>query len=343
MQALDPYSQGFPSQSYPSRIPARGTVLVTGGAGFIGSHLCERLLDEGYRVLCLDNFCDSYDPGEKERNISVALRRSGFNLVRGDILDVELLGKLFCGRSKPDAVVHLAALAGVLPSLNKAAAYVRVDVEGTVNLLEMAVRHGVKQFIFASSSSVYGVRSEGPFREDDVAEGQVSPYAAAKRAGEIFCESYHRLWSLPVTVLRFFTVYGPRQRPDMAVRRFMERMTERLPVPLYGDGTSARDYTYIEDCVDGIIAAIRRPLGFEIVNLGSSRMVQLNELVDTIAGEMGVVPHSERQPSQPGDVPLTWADISTARRLLGWRPSVEIKEGVRRTVQWYREVAGRAR
>jgi len=334
------------------------TILVTGGAGFIGSHLCDRLLKEGRNVLCLDNFNDFYDPMRKERNIAQAIEHPNFALIRGDILDIELLDAIFSGNlgrrtsnigrsngighrtsdfGPPDIVVHLAAIAGVRASIASPAKYVDVDIKGTVTLLEAVRRHGVKQFIFGSSSSVYGARNDGPFSEEDATDVQVSPYATAKKAGELYCRTYANLYSIPTTVLRFFTVYGPRQRPEMAIHKFVRLMEQGKPIPMYGDGASARDYTYIDDIVDGIIAAVERPFPFEIINLGSGRTVQLTEMVNTLSGVLGIEPRIDRLPEQLGDVPLTHADVSKAKELLGYEARTGFQEGIQRFVEWMKQ------
>lgn len=339
---------GSRNRSPDSRLP---TVLVTGGAGFIGSHLCDRLLDDGYKVVCLDNFNDFYAPQIKERNIFQASKHANFSLVRGDILDIELLDQVFSRefeeasdsglRTKdfgpPQVVVHLAALAGVRPSLVSPAQYVDVDIKGTVNLLEVAKEHNVDQFIFGSSSSVYGARQDGPFSEDDPTDAQVSPYATAKKAGELYCCTYANLYGIPTTVLRFFTVYGPRQRPEMAIHRFSRLLLAEEPVPMYGDGSSARDYTFVDDVIEGIMGTIRHPVAFEIINLGSGRTVALTEMVILVAEALGVEPRIDSLPEQLGDVPLTYADISKGRRLVGYGPKIDFQEGVRRFVKWLKK------
>jgi len=335
-----------------------GTVLVTGGAGFIGSHLCDRLLDQGHEVLCVDNFNDYYDPKLKEQNIAQAIKHPNFTLIRGDILDIELLDAVFSGNlghrtsnigrsngighrtsdfGPPDIVVHLAAIAGVRVSIASPAKYVDVDIKGTVNLLEKAKEYGIKQFIFGSSSSVYGLNKKIPFSEDDPTDLQASPYATAKKAGELYCATYRELYGTPTTILRFFTVYGPRQRPDMAIRKFSELMTEGKPIPMFGDGTSKRDYTYIDDCIEGIMAAINKSFDFEIFNIGNSTMVKLKDLIELIAENLGVNPEIEQLPEQPGDVPITLADISKAKTLLGYRPKTSIEEGIERFIRWFKE------
>jgi len=322
------------------------TILVTGGAGFIGSHLCDRLLGDGYKVVCLDNFNDFYAPQIKERNIFQASKHPNFNLIRGDILDTELLNDVFSGSYKPRTtnheprtIIHLAALAGVRPSLASPAQYVDVDIKGTVNLLEVAKEHNVEQFIFGSSSSVYGATQDGPFSEDDPTDAQVSPYATAKKAGELYCRTYANLYGIPTTVLRFFTVYGPRQRPEMAIHKFVRLMEQGKQIPMFGDGASARDYTYIDDIVDGIMGAVKHPFGFEIFNLGNSITIKLKDLIELIAQKLGVHPGMEQQLDQPGDVPITYADISKARSLLGYNPKVPLEEGIKRFIRWFKESA----
>lgn len=311
-------------------------VLVTGGAGFIGSHLIERLLAQGYGVVCLDNFDDFYDPRLKEKNISGCMRDSRFSLIKGDIRDKDLLKGTFC-RGGFDVVVHLAARAGVRPSLTQPGLYADVNVRGTINLLELSARYGVERFIFGSSSSVYGARDKLPFREEDRVDRPISPYGATKLAGEQLCYTFHHLYNFKVIVLRFFTVYGPRQRPDMAVHKFTRAIDQGQEITLYGDGKSKRDYTYISDAVDGIMAALNSDgLKFEIFNLGNSRMVELRELVTTVEEYLGRKAKIRWLPDQPGDVPVTFADISKAKEILGYNPQVTIKEGVDRFVSWYR-------
>ncbi|MCL0051542.1 GDP-mannose 4,6-dehydratase [Thermodesulfovibrionales bacterium] len=306
-------------------------ILVTGGAGFIGSHLIDRLLVEGHEVLCLDNFNDFYDPRLKEKNVAESLKHPAFSLIRGNILDVELLGRIF-REHNIDKVVHLSALAGVRPSIVSPAMYVDIDIKGTVNLLEKARGNGVNQFVFGSSSSVYGVTKKIPFSEDDSTDFQVSPYATAKKAGELYCKTYHHLYGIPITILRFFTVYGPRQRPDMAICKFTDLMINGKPIPMFGDGRSERDYTYIDDCIDGIMAAVGRPFDFEVFNIGNSTTVKLKDLLALIAKKLGVNPKIDQLPEQPGDVPITCADISRAKELIGYNPSITIEEGIDRFI-----------
>jgi UDP-glucuronate 4-epimerase len=313
-------------------------VLVTGGAGFIGSHLVDRLLGAGATsVTVVDDFNDFYDPALKRANVREHEGDPAFRLVEADLLDERALSALF-DREPFDTVVHLAARAGVRPSLADPLLYQRVNVEGTARLLELARRSGVPRFVFGSSSSVYGARSRVPFLETDDVSRPVSPYAATKVAGEAMCHVYSHLFGMQVVCLRFFTVYGPRQRPDLAIHKFATAMLEGRPVTLFGDGTTARDYTYVDDIVDGIVAAMRYgATPFEIVNLGGERPVPLADLVRTIAGALGVEPRIERLPEQPGDVPLTCASVDKARGLLGYEPRVGLEEGVARFVAWLEE------
>lgn len=312
-------------------------ILVTGGAGFIGSHLTEKLLARGDEVVVLDNLNDYYDPAVKQRNLAKALESSAMTFIKGDIRDVALLDQVFA-EYRFDVIVHLAARAGVRPSLVQPLLYEAVNCQGTLNLLEKARSCGIARFVFASSSSVYGNVKEIPFSEDARVDKPVSPYAATKAAGELFCHNYHHLYGISVTALRFFTVYGPRQRPDMAIHKFTALIDQGKPLPFYGDGTTKRDYTYYTDIIDGVTAAVDRDLGFEIVNLGESQTTTLNELVETIEQALGKKAVLDHQPMQPGDVVMTCADVSKARRLLGYEPSTPVSEGVPKFVEWYREV-----
>ena len=307
-------------------------ILITGGAGFIGSHVAERLLDEGHEIVCLDDFNDFYDPGRKRRNIEKAFWSNRYTLVSGDILDEALLDKTF--HDPFDAVVHLAAYAGVRPSIERPGIYQRVNVTGTLNLLERCREHDVKKFIFASSSSVYGGRKDVPFKESDSVSKPISPYAASKVAGEALCYTYHHLFNVHVHVLRFFTVYGPRQRPEMAIHLFARTMLKGGSIKLFGNGQSSRDYTYIDDVVDGVISSINTCDGFEVINLGGSRTTSLNTLVGLISKRLRIEPTVERYPDQPGDVPRTFADISLAKKLLGYRPKTDIVSGIERFCTW---------
>ena len=321
-------------------------ILVTGGAGFIGSHLVERLLGDGREVVVLDAFHDYYDPEEKERNLARALAHPRFRLVRGDIRDAAAVEAAFAGPI--DSVVHLAARAGVRPSIADPADYASVNLSGTVNLLEACRRHGVSRFVFGSSSSVYGNNAKVPFAEDDPVDDPISPYAATKRGGELLAFTYHHLHGMRIACLRFFTVYGPRQRPDLAIRKFTELMSSGAEVPVFGDGTAGRDYTYVDDIVEGIVRAHDGAHAFHIWNLGGSSPVLLGALVERIARGLSVTPAIKRLPMQPGDVNRTWADIGRARRDLGWEPRVTFDEGMDRFLSWFRAerlgpAAGRSR
>jgi UDP-glucuronate 4-epimerase len=315
-------------------------VLVTGGAGFIGSHLTRRLLARGDRVTVLDDFNDFYDPERKRENVAPLLADplGSYRLVEGDIRDEKLVDRLFA-EGRFDAVVHLAARAGVRPSLAEPILYEDVNCIGTLRLLEAARRHGPKTFLFGSSSSVYGINEKVPFAEDDEVNQPISPYATTKRAGELLCYNYHHLYGFRTACLRFFTVYGPRQRPEMAIHKFTDLIWRGKTVPMYGDGGSRRDYTYVDDIVDGLVATLDLAPGFEILNLGGADTTSLADLVRWIGEELAVEPRIEYLPAQPVDVPITYADVSKAARLLGYSPKVPIREGLRRFVAWYRERA----
>lgn len=311
-------------------------VLVTGGAGFIGSHLCERLLDRGYHLICLDNFNDLYSPKIKEGNIAKASQHPNFTLVKGDILDDSQLSEIFL-KHKIQKIVHLAAMAGVRSSVLSPARYVDVDIKGTVNLLEKAKIFQIKGFTFASSSSVYGINEKVPFSEKDDTSLQISPYATAKKAAELYCQTYHLLYKIPVTILRIFTVYGPRQRPDMAIYKFTQLISKDEPIQTYGDGSSKRDYTYIDDAIQGILNALENTYQFEIFNLGNSKIISLEDLIELIGRTIGKIPKIERLPNQLGDVPITYADISKARNLLKYEPQTSIEEGIKKFTEWFKE------
>jgi UDP-glucuronate 4-epimerase len=315
-------------------MPASNHILVTGGAGFIGSHLTHRLLGRGDRVTVLDDFNDFYDPRRKRANVAELLGRDDYRLVEGDIRDASLVERLFSA-GRFDAVVHLAARAGVRPSLREPVLYEEVNCIGTLHLLEAARRHGPEVFVFGSSSSVYGINEKVPFAEADAVDRPISPYATTKRTGELLCFNYHHLYGLRTSCLRFFTVYGPAQRPEMAIHKFTDLMARGRPVTLYGDGSSRRDYTYIDDIVDGIEVVLDLAPGFEILNLGGAETTALGDLVQWIAEALEVTPAIEYLADQPGDVPITYADVSKAQRLLGYSPKVPIRDGVRRFVDWY--------
>jgi UDP-glucuronate 4-epimerase len=314
--------------------------LVTGGAGFIGSHVCERLLHDGHAVWVLDDLNPFYDPALKRRNLrEIEALNKPFHFVPGDLVNAAVVDELF-GSVKFDQVIHLAARAGVRPSLEEPARYQRVNVEGTVNVLEAARKSGCKKITIASSSSVYGVNARTPFSEADPIFSAISPYAASKLAGEALGHVYHHVYGMDVVMLRFFTVYGPRQRPDLAIHKFAGLIRAGKPIPVFGDGSTARDYTYITDTVDGVIACTRKEFGYEIFNLGESETVTLNRLIELLKQALGGTVVIDRQPPQPGDVPITFADISKARTMLGYHPRVKIEEGIPRFVQWFQTAAG---
>ncbi len=309
-------------------------ILVTGGAGFIGSHLVERLLTTGKKVIAMDNFNDFYSPSYKRENVAAMLQNPNFTLHETDILDFAACRGIF-EKHRIDAIVHLAAYAGVRPSIERPLLYEDVNCKGTLHLLELSRLFKVKQFIFGSSSSVYGNNTKIPFSEDDPVNEPISPYAATKRAGELYCYNYHHLYKIPVACLRFFTVYGPRQRPDLAIRKFTELIDGGQPITMYGDGTTMRDYTFFSDIIDGIVLALDRDFGFEIINLGDSKPVQLARLIELIEQCLGKKAHIKRLPEQPGDVHRTYADVTKAARLLCYQPRIPIEEGVRLFVDWH--------
>ncbi len=312
-------------------------VLVTGAAGFIGSTLVERLLAEGRSVVGLDNFDPFYAESEKLRNLETALASDRYRLVRSDIRDADRMEQVFASE-RFDGVVHLAALAGVRPSLERPADYADVNVLGTARILEAAVSQGNPQIVFASSSSVYGEREDGPFLETDSVERPVSPYAATKRAGELLAHTFHHALGLPVTCARIFTCYGPRQRPDLAIRKFADLMRRGKPIPIYGDGTALRDFTFIDDLVDGLVRALDSDLGFAILNFGAGRKVSVLEVVKHLEQRLGVTAEIDWQPPQTGDVPRTWADIGAAGEALGYSPQVDFETGIQRFVEWLEDL-----
>jgi UDP-glucuronate 4-epimerase len=313
-------------------------ILITGGAGFIGSHLVDRLLSENeWRVTAVDDFNDFYSPEIKRRNVQRQLENSAYKLVEADIRDKAALARIFSDGNF-DCIVHLAARAGVRPSLSEPQLYVETNINGTMNLLELARQHNVPQFVFGSSSSVYGVNEKVPFSESDPIFNPISPYAATKAAGELLCHTYSHLYGLRCVCLRFFTVYGARQRPDLAIHKFAHLISDGKPIPVFGDGTTRRDYTYIEDILAGVRAAIDYDkTNYEVINLGESRTVELRELITLLERELDMRAVIERQPMQPGDVPQTFADISKARQLLGYNPQTQIEDGIRLFVSWFRE------
>jgi len=310
--------------------------LVTGGAGFIGSHVCERLLHDGHRVWAFDDLNDFYDPQIKRRTLAqIQSLGKPFTFVHGDLCDAKAVNALFSS-VKFNQVIHLAARAGVRPSLEQPALYQRVNVEGTVNILEAARNSGCKKITIASSSSVYGVNAKVPFSESDPIFSAVSPYAASKLACEALGHVYHHIYGLDVAMLRFFTVYGPRQRPDLAIHKFTKLIDSGKPIPVFGDGSTARDHTFITDILEGILACTQKEFGFEIFNLGESQTVKLSELIALIESALGKQAIIDRQPLQPGDVPITFADISKAQRMLGYQPRVKVEKGIPLFVEWFR-------
>ncbi len=314
--------------------------LVTGGAGFIGSHVCERLLRDGHQVWALDDLNSFYDPRLKRRNLrEIQALALPFEFIHGDITNETALAEIFSS-VRFDQVIHLAARAGVRPSLAAPALCQRVNVEGTVNVLEAARRHGVKKIVLASSSSVYGVNAKTPFSESDPIFSAVSPYAASKLGCEALGHVWHHLYGMDVAVLRFFTVYGPRQRPDLVIYKFARLISEGRPIPVFGDGSAARDYTFITDTLDGIMACTQKEIGCEIFNLGESQTVTLQELITLLEKALGKKAIVDRQPLQPGDVPITFADISKARARLGYQPRVNIGQGIAKFVDWFRQSIG---
>jgi UDP-glucuronate 4-epimerase len=326
-------------------------ILLTGGAGFIGSHLAEAILKRGSHLSIVDCMDDFYSPSWKEANLD-AIRKTGeFDFYNLDICDREALSKAVA-QARPDVVIHLAARAGVRPSIEQPSLYEQVNIAGTVNLLELCRKNKVKKFVFGSSSSVYGASSHAPFSEDQQELRPISPYAATKLSGEMLCYTYAHLYRLPSICLRFFTVYGPRQRPDLAIHKFTALIEAGKPVPVFGDGGSGRDFTFVDDIVAGILASVDYPMSasatngngnghanavpFEVFNLGNSHPIKLRDLVSMLEEVIGREAIRETHPFQPGDVPLTWADVSKANRLLGYKPATDLKEGLAQFVQWYR-------
>ena len=309
-------------------------ILITGGAGFIGSHVGHHLASEGHRIIVLDDFNDYYDPAIKRDNVRERL--PGATVVEGDIRDKAAVRAAFA--EKPAAVIHLAARAGVRPSIQDPELYLSTNLNGTFNILEAARQHGVQDIVFASSSSVYGVNPKVPFAEDDLLQSTISPYAMTKLAGEQMCSNFSHLYGMRTICLHFFTVYGPGQRPDLAIHKFTRWIHEGRPVDRYGDGGTERDYTYIDDIVQGVAAAFRyTDRAFDIFNLGESQTTKLRDLIATIEQALGKQAVINRMPEQPGDVPRTFADIGKARRLLGYDPQVKIKDGIPRFVRWFQE------
>ena len=315
-------------------------ILVTGAAGFIGSHLVERLLSRGASVIGVDNFDPFYSPEEKQSNLAAAASHPCFRLVHADCADLPEL-EAGVGSEPIDAIIHLAAKAGVRPSLADPLGYLRANVIATQSVLELARRREIDRIVFGSSSSVYGNNAKVPFSEEDRVDDPISPYAASKRAAELLCATHHHLYGTGILALRFFTVYGPRQRPDLAIRKFATLMLQRRPLPLYGDGGTERDYTWIDDILDGVLAALARtrhvPGEYEVINLGGHRTTSLTRLVELLAKALAVEPVIERLPPQPGDVDRTWAEVTKARILLGYVPRTPIEDGIPRFAKWMKE------
>lgn len=314
------------------------SILVTGGAGFIGSHLVDRLLAEGeWQVAVVDDFNDFYDPTIKRANVSRHQGNPNYRLFEADIRDLAALERIFA-ENRFACIVHLAARAGVRPSLAQPLLYAETNINGTLNLLELAREHRIRQFVFGSSSSVYGINAKAPFSEDDPIRQPISPYAATKAAGELLCHTYTHLYGIRSVCLRFFTVYGPRQRPDLAIHKFAQLISAGKSIPVFGDGSTRRDYTFIDDIISGVRAAIDyQDSDYEVINLGESRTVELRELISLIENELGTTAKIDRQPLQPGDVPQTFADITKARHLLDYNPQTQIEAGIRSFVEWFRK------
>jgi len=324
------------------------TAIISGASGFIGSHLSEALLQRRTKIINIDNFNDYYDPQIKRNNVRETreflnnnrLSEDQYIVEEGDIRDIDFLNRVF-EQHKVDAVVHLAACAGVRPSIQDPVLYTDVNINGTVNLLEMCKKYNVKQFVFASSSSVYGNNEKVPFSEEDVVDYPISPYAATKKAGELLCHTYHSLYNINMACLRFFTVYGPRQRPDLAIHKFTKLISKGKPIPYYGDGSTERDYTYIEDIIDGVVKALEwagEGKGkYEVFNLGESNTIRLSRMVAAIEDALGKKAIINQLPMQPGDVNRTFADISKAKRILGYQPKWHFEDGIAQFVRWFKE------
>lgn len=311
------------------------TILVTGGAGFIGSHLCDELLRLRNNVICVDNFNDYYDPKIKEENVQNALKNPNYELHRIDITDFDAINRLI-NNKMPDKIIHLAAMAGVRNSIKNPQLYQKVNVEGTLNILESAKRNNIKNIICASSSSVYGNNTKIPFSETDNVDHPISPYAATKKAGELLCYTYHHLYDMNISCLRFFTVYGPRGRPDMAPYIFTKAILEGRPIQMFGDGETQRDYTYVSDIVSGMISALDLQ-GYHIINLGNNNPVKLKDFIKIIEKHSGKKATIIKKPIPQGDVMITYADISKAKKLLSYEPKVSIEDGLKIYVEWFKQ------
>lgn len=316
------------------------TYFITGGAGFIGSNLVGKLLKLNLKVVVIDNFCDFYDSKIKEDNIKEYLLNSNFKLYKGDIRDYDLLYTIF-SENKIDVIIHLAAMAGVRPSIENPILYQEVNGIGTQNVLELAKKYNIRNLVMASSSSVYGNCEKVPFKEDMIVDYAISPYAATKKSNEVMAHVYHKLYQMNIVMLRFFTVFGPRQRPDLAINKFVRLMLEDEEIPMYGDGTTSRDYTFVDDVVDGIIRSISYIENhndvYEIMNIGNSNPISLNEMIETIGRVLKITPKIKEMPMQLGDVNRTYADISKAKKLIGYDPKTNFEEGIIRFVEWYKD------
>ena len=318
-------------------------VLVTGGAGFIGSHVAAFLLERGDDVVIVDEMNDYYDVKIKLQNLQILREQYGherLKIYKGDICDVELVTSIF-ETEKPEWVCHMAARAGVRPSIQDPYVYIHSNIEGTTRLMELSAKYGVKNFVFASSSSVYGGSKSTLFSEEEVVDNPVSPYAASKKACELLAYTYHHLYKLNVTGLRFFTVYGPRGRPDMAPFKFIDRVSRGQVIQQFGDGSSSRDYTYIDDIVNGVVRAIDRPYPYQIFNLGKGSGTSLREFISLVQKYVEKKAHIKILPDQPGDVPYTCADVGKAAHLLGYKSSISFEEGIKRTAEWYKQAYDR--
>lgn len=311
-------------------------ILITGVAGFIGSHLGEKLIADDHEVVGIDNFDPFYPRNFKESNLENLRASTKFSFFEADIRDKETIKDIFSTNSI-DLVVHLAAKAGVRPSIEQISDYYHVNIDGTVNLLEAMKATGVSKLVFASSSSVYGNNEKVPFSEGDFVDNPISPYAATKKSGELLCHVYSSLYGFDITCLRFFTVFGPRQRPDLAIHKFTRLIDQGNPIPFFGDGSTSRDYTYVDDIVSGILCAIDKVKGYNVYNLGESRVIKLNELIKFIEKALHKEAKLNMQPLQPGDVQKTYADISKAKTELGYNPKYDMETGINKFVSWYKE------
>ena len=309
-------------------------IFLTGAAGFIGSSLADRLLAMDYHVTAVDNFDPFYDKKIKKDNLQQALDHNSFRFHTQDILNFEALDKIFSDNDF-EIVVHIAAKAGVRPSILDPNAYYQTNVMGTLNLLELCKKHKIKKFILASTSSIYGNNDKVPFSEDDVVDYPISPYAASKKAAELLCHTYYHLYGIQNYCLRFFTVYGPRQRPDLAINKFFKLITAGKPITVFGDGSTSRDYTFIDDILDGVMKSIEKVSGYEIINLGESQTITLNNLISLIENVLGITAKKKSIPMQPGDVDRTFADITKAKKLLGYNPQTDMRDGLIKFQAWF--------